>query len=164
RFIIIDNTDPKIHYAGSWFEPDTSSFHDKGDNGPPWNSTLHGVNTNATLPYNFTGTAVVAYGTFDRRSVRANGELDPSWNCLVDGVAIRGTTISANGDTEHNELLCGVNSLSDGLHTIVLQATVTNSSSSFWFDDFHYLPSTSVQLDNATIIVDNTDPEIQFGN
>ena len=54
RLIIIDDVDPTIQYTGPWY-PDQGSRDSAGNFGPPYQSTLHGVNSNASLSYAFNG-------------------------------------------------------------------------------------------------------------
>jgi hypothetical protein len=56
RFVIIDDTDPSIQYSGPWFEIENTHI-DTGDNGPPFNNTLHGVNVTANFSFPFNGTS-----------------------------------------------------------------------------------------------------------
>jgi hypothetical protein len=56
RFIIVDDVDPSIQYipSESWY-PIQGSRDSLGNFGPPYQSTLHGVNVNASLSYAFNG-------------------------------------------------------------------------------------------------------------
>jgi len=54
RWIIVDDTDLNIQYAGLWFQT-RGSLDNLGTFGPPFESTLHGVNLNASLTYAFSG-------------------------------------------------------------------------------------------------------------
>ena len=54
RLIIIDDVDPSIQYTGPWY-PDQGSRDSVGNFGPSYQSTLHGVNSNASLSYAFNG-------------------------------------------------------------------------------------------------------------
>ena len=54
RLIIVDDVDTNIQYTGPWY-PDQGSRDSVGNFGPPYQSTLHGVNSNASLTYRFNG-------------------------------------------------------------------------------------------------------------
>ena len=54
RLIIVDDVDPNIQYTGPWY-PDQGSRDSAGNFGPSYQSTLHGVNSNASLSYAFNG-------------------------------------------------------------------------------------------------------------
>ncbi|KDR76180.1 hypothetical protein GALMADRAFT_139913 [Galerina marginata CBS 339.88] len=159
RRIIVDDTDPNINYSGPWFQ-DRGSLDDIEHGGPPWNSTVHGVNANASLSYNFTGSEISLYGTVNHREVDTNGGANFSLECSIDGVTIRHKAPSV---LENNQVVCEAHSLSEGSHLIEITATISNSSNTFWFDHLHYLPFADVPLDDATIWVGPSDPAIQYG-
>lgn len=52
--VIVDDTDSGIQYTGSWSQT-TGSIDGLGNFGPPFQSTSHGVNEDASLSYAFTG-------------------------------------------------------------------------------------------------------------
>lgn len=54
RWIIVDDVDPQIQYTGPWF-PDHGSQDSVGNFGPPYQSTMHGTNSNASLSFAFHG-------------------------------------------------------------------------------------------------------------
>lgn len=90
-----------------------------------------------------------------------SGVIDPQWSCYVDGVGIDAGTPFPY--PENNWLFCHSYALTDGPHTITVNATVAKSQT-FWFDRIEYVPSSSVSLANKTITVDSPDPAMQFGN
>jgi hypothetical protein len=62
RFVIIDDTDPtgSIQYSGPWFGASDNNAElqlgtESTNYGAPFNNTLHGVNANASLSFNFSG-------------------------------------------------------------------------------------------------------------
>jgi hypothetical protein len=55
RRIIVDDVDPSIQYIGPWYPDHGGSRDSAGHYGPPYQDTLHGVNSNATLSYAFNG-------------------------------------------------------------------------------------------------------------
>ena len=54
RWIIVDDVDSQIQYTGPWF-PDQGSQDSVGNFGPPYQSTMHGTNSNASLSFAFYG-------------------------------------------------------------------------------------------------------------
>jgi len=56
RLVLVDDIDSEITYTGPWFQDDGSRGPDPAGNfGDPYRSTLHGVNTSASLSFQFTG-------------------------------------------------------------------------------------------------------------
>ena len=54
RLIMVDDVDPSIQYNGPWYLSE-GSLETEGTWGPPYQSTLHGVNSSASLSYAFSG-------------------------------------------------------------------------------------------------------------
>ena len=54
RWIIVDDVDSQIQYTGPWFA-DQGSEDSVGNFGPPYLSTMHGTNSNASLSFAFNG-------------------------------------------------------------------------------------------------------------
>ena len=54
RWIIVDDVDSQIQYSGPW-SADQGSRDSAGNFGPPYQSTLHGTNSNASLSFAFNG-------------------------------------------------------------------------------------------------------------
>jgi len=106
----------------------------------------------------FTGTAVRVYGSTQIRN--NSGEIDPQWECFVDQVSIGSAKPFAY--PENNWLFCSQGNLTDGLHAISVNATISTGRT-FWFDRIEYAPSTRLSLSNKAIRVDNSDPELQYG-
>ena len=50
----------------------------------------------------------------------------------------------------------------DGPHILTVNATILKNQT-FWFDNIQYLPSASVPLNQAAIIVDSLDSQLQYG-
>ena len=51
----------------------------------------------------------------------------------------------------------------DGPHVLTVNVTVLKNQT-FWFDNIQYLPSASVPLNQAAIIVDSLDSQLQYGS
>jgi hypothetical protein len=50
----------------------------------------------------------------------------------------------------------------DGPHVLTVNVTILKNQT-FWFDNIQYLPSASVPLNQAAIVVDNLDSQLQYG-
>ncbi|KAF5318564.1 hypothetical protein D9619_010796 [Psilocybe cf. subviscida] len=152
--IIIDDQDSAIIYSGSWFTDDTGKLDTMGNFGPPMLNTLHGTSSSGSLTTTFSGTQIWV--------TNSNQFFNPTGlniTCLIDNEVVPAiiSTVPVN-----NVGVCLKDSLSDGPHTLVLHAVVTNQET-FWFDYFHYVPSASVPLGSATLFVENTDEVLQSG-
>lgn len=55
RFIIVDDVDPSIQYTGSWFSTQGTLGLGNASDGPPYENTLHGANSSASLSFAFNG-------------------------------------------------------------------------------------------------------------
>ncbi|KDR73700.1 hypothetical protein GALMADRAFT_228152 [Galerina marginata CBS 339.88] len=157
RWIVVDDTDPGIHYTGSWFQ-DQGSQNGLGNFGVPFRSTLHGTTSDASFSYGFQGTRALITGTM-QYSNTSGAVTNPSWECLIDNKSV---PVQAVSIAENRLLFCEQDGLSDGPHTIAVNAHVSDQRT-FWFDYIQYLPSASVPLDQATLSIDVPDPAMQFG-
>lgn len=157
RSIIVDNVDPSIQYIGPWFL-DQGSETNVGNFGPPYQNTLHGVQANASFSFAFNGSQVTVIGTNNIRN--DSGVLDPTWQCFVDDISIGASTPFIF--PENNWVFCNQNSLVDGPHVLTVNATVLKNQT-FWFDNIQYVPSASVPLDQAAIVVSHLDSQLQYG-
>jgi hypothetical protein len=101
------------------------------------------------------GTQIRVYGSNNLRN--DSGVLDPTWECFVDHISIGATTPFAF--PENNWLFCAQTTLVDGPHLLTVNATVMKSQT-FWFDQIQYVPSTTVPLENKTVLIDNGSPQV----
>ena len=114
-----------------------------------------------------TGPAVRVIGSNQLRNdssatVQSNLQL----SCFVDGVSIDPTFPNRNHMTQYpgnNWKFCASDSLTDGPHIITVNATPTNNQT-FWFDRIEYAPSSSISLENKTILLFWNDTAIQYGS
>ncbi|KAF9053163.1 hypothetical protein BJ165DRAFT_1523887 [Panaeolus papilionaceus] len=160
RRVRVDDTNPLIQYAGPWFLDGTGSQDKNGNFGPTYNKTLHGTIQDASLSFTFSGTDVTVWGSNNIRN--DTGVIDPQWTCFVDNVPIRSNPFAF---FENNWVLCSPPDtlvLQDGVHLLTINVTVAKSQT-FWFDAIDYEPSASVPLTDKAIVVENNDPELQFG-
>ncbi|KAF9561078.1 hypothetical protein CPC08DRAFT_707651 [Agrocybe pediades] len=157
RFIVVDDTNPDIQYVGPWFLDTTGSQDTDGNFGVPYLETLHGTTSSASFSYSFTGTYVNVLGTNNIRN--DSGILDPQWTCFIDNISIGAS--SPFPFPENNWLLCSHDHLSEGTYVITVNATVAKQQT-FWFDQITYLPLTNVPLNDKVILVNQSDPSLQF--
>ncbi|KAF8816837.1 hypothetical protein BYT27DRAFT_7076418 [Phlegmacium glaucopus] len=157
RFINVDDVDSEIQYTGPWF-PDEGSQDSLGHNGPTYRSTLHGTKSDASLSFAFNGTQFRVVGSINIRN--DSGVVDPTWQCFIDDINI--DPIPPSPDPENNWIFCEQDTLLDGPHTITVNVTVLKNQT-FWIDKIQYVPSPNVSLDQAVIVVDNSDPQLQYG-
>ncbi|KAF9557150.1 hypothetical protein CPC08DRAFT_66804 [Agrocybe pediades] len=118
RWVLVDDTDSSISYRGPWLA-DVGSHDSFGNFGPPYLSTLHGVNAPGTFSYSFKGSRVLITGTVQFPTV---GDVtNPSWQCVVDGENIDSITYT----TGNNRLrLCEKDELDEDTHTITVNVDV----------------------------------------
>ena len=88
---------------------------------------------------------------------------DLQWSCFVDGVSINSTPPKRDQYPGNNWEFCSSDSLTDGPHIITVNATPTNNQT-FWFDRIEYAPSSSAPLENKSILLNCSDPAIQYGS
>ncbi|PPR02068.1 hypothetical protein CVT24_011167 [Panaeolus cyanescens] len=160
RKVRVDDTNPSIQYTGPWFVDGTGSQDNRGNFGPTYNKTLHGTIENASLSFTFSGTDITVWGTNNIRN--DSGVVDPQWSCFIDNVPIRSNPFQF---FENNWALCSPPDslvLEDGVHVLTVNATVARSQT-FWIDAIDYVPSASVPLDDKAILVENNDPQLQYG-
>ena len=85
--------------------------------------------------------------------------LDPRLNCCADNNSISSSTPFQY--PENNWVHCEQTQLVDGQHVLTVNATIAKSQT-FWFDWLHYLPSANISLENRTVFIKNTNPDIEF--
>ncbi|KXN90406.1 hypothetical protein AN958_04275 [Leucoagaricus sp. SymC.cos] len=191
RWAMVDDSDPSIHYSAGWVE-EVGTQQIFSDYGIPYLSTLHRIPQKGSLSFGYhgeccqvvhlsistslnrvdfpcvTGSSIWAWG-FDPGNATARA----SWNCSVDGLRIPSAPFS--NIPRNNNLLCWDNGLlagpnAMGPHTLTIDVAPTSSSSSFWIDWIQYTPQSGFVFDapnnqrETSMLVDNTDPMIQFDN
>ncbi|KAF9528097.1 hypothetical protein CPB83DRAFT_883694 [Crepidotus variabilis] len=115
RAVIIDDIDPSINYVGNSWHSDQGSRDSAGNFGPPFEHTLHGTDSSASLSFQFSGTTVKVYGSNNIRN--DSGVLDPTWECFIDQQSIGASDPFPY--VENNWPFCE-KSLSDGPHTLTI--------------------------------------------
>ncbi|KAF9474381.1 hypothetical protein BDN70DRAFT_924629 [Pholiota conissans] len=106
--MMIDDTDPSIHYIGDWVA-DKGSLDNFSNYGPPLMGTSHYINGTGGFSWTFSGTYVGVFGS------SVDGK-DPSRVCTVDGATIPNNPIS---QAVNSIMQCQIDGLKDGQHTIV---------------------------------------------
>jgi hypothetical protein len=90
----------------------------------------------------------------------------PSWTCFIDGFALISNNISQADIPKNNVEMCS-------LQNIVVKTTPSNLTvvvaddtfvASFVFDYIKYVPISGAILDNATVIVEAFDTQIQYSS
>ena len=100
------------------------------------------------------GTSVSVLGSSQASS-------QPSWDCWLDGNKLISNSISLN---LNNVELCSLPDISPNVapsHNLTVVASGTTNTP-FLFDRIEYILDASVILDNATVVVDRSDPHIGY--
>ncbi|KAF5344751.1 hypothetical protein D9756_011075 [Leucocoprinus leucothites] len=158
RWVVVDDIDPKISYSGAWLPDNNGSGANPGNFGPPYLGTLHGISTNGSVSFPFNGTSIEVLGT--NSVVNFDTNPDPNWECFIDGISIGRDNLFEWA--ESNWRFCGRHDFADGNHTLRIEVTVQSPNHTFWLDQIRYIPSPTLPLDNKTILIENTDPAVQF--
>nr|GAT60394.1 predicted protein [Mycena chlorophos] len=154
---IVDDADPSIQYGSQgWFMADPTTLTG-GNFGPIYNGTTHATKSNATLSYAFSGTSMSVYGTI--AIVNNTGVVDPTWSCLVDGVAMSTSTFAF---FENHWLLCSQDTLAVGSH--VLDVQVHSSGTPFYVDFLEYTPLANDTFESAVLLYESTDEAVSFSS
>ncbi|PVF93960.1 hypothetical protein CPB86DRAFT_818378, partial [Serendipita vermifera] len=137
--VIVDDDDPAVVYNGFTLEESLSEYE--------YRSTLHKSNGPlSTATFNFSGTTIEAYGSM-------KSSADPSIpiiSCYIDDGEGRTTySLDTEGTVMTKLLLCGATDLSDGPHTLRLEALTTFE---FWVDFFIYTASSSVSSPSVSTL------------
>ncbi|KAJ7741779.1 hypothetical protein DFH07DRAFT_750828 [Mycena maculata] len=158
RQIVVDDTDPAIHYGDTgWFSADPANLN-VGNFGPIYNGTSHATTNDASLSFEFSGTSITVYGTIIVKTV--NNVSDPTWTCYVDEIPI-GSQNPTFQFPENNWNLCAQSELTAGPHNLTIQ--VQSKGQAFYLDDLVYTPTPDVTFERAVVIYPNTDPAVSFG-
>ncbi|KAG2019824.1 hypothetical protein CC2G_005226 [Coprinopsis cinerea AmutBmut pab1-1] len=155
RWVVLDDLDAEITYEGPWFTV-YDSFSTSGENGPTYMSSSHGTNGTARATFNFDGSTMILYGGSDVRN--SSGLLDPTWDCLVDGVSIGRSGPSPFGH-QNNWELCLFDG-PQGKHRLEVQ--IVSQGRTFWLDRIIYVPSPRSKVQSPVVMLQNGDPSIKL--
>ncbi|KAF8880149.1 hypothetical protein BD779DRAFT_1099467 [Infundibulicybe gibba] len=153
RRVIVDDVDPQIQYSGVGWQT-TFPRPDAQPNGLPFQNTTHYCETAASLSIQFQGSSPQVFGT-------SESGIENSYECFIDGTSIGST--AAAPIFENNNLLCDGALFVEGKeYTLTLNLGQTSLPNPLWFDYVTYIPSISVPLGSATVLVDRLDPAIEY--
>ncbi|KAF8880153.1 hypothetical protein BD779DRAFT_1099478 [Infundibulicybe gibba] len=164
RKVIVDDTDPQIQYSSidQWRllilrAPSPSAFDPLQPQGQlPFQNTTH-VSSNQTtsslsLQFQGSGSSPQVFGT--------NSSPGTPYECFIDGTSIGSTSPTG----AFVGLLCDGTPFVEGKeYTLTLNVTQKEGFQGIGFDYITYIPSTSVPLGSATVLVDRGDPAIAYG-
>ncbi|KAJ3511653.1 hypothetical protein NLJ89_g3970 [Agrocybe chaxingu] len=148
RWVMVDDADPIVQYGSGWTAH--SNVQDNPGNwGPPFDGTEHTTDRNTTVSLTFTGTSIIVLGKLDGNN--ATGRPDPYWDCSLDGEPIprSGYSTSFTG----HWIFCNRQNIPDGGHTFTL-TTSTSGARTISVDQFQYLASPTINIDNAKVQID----------
>ncbi|KAJ3827364.1 hypothetical protein F5880DRAFT_1241440 [Lentinula raphanica] len=164
-WFMVDDTDPRFNYSGSWSAVSTGNFIDGYDfdemseTGPVYNQTLHYTTGNVSVSFRFNGSSYLGvYGTQD--GTIGNGQL-PEIECTLDGSPTWSFSDEyPEGHTNNNMLACRADSRiggsSPGEHELVIN--VTNFANSDWYFDYiTYESLVDPALDGEVLQAGNAD-------
>ncbi|PPR02067.1 hypothetical protein CVT24_011166 [Panaeolus cyanescens] len=157
RSILVDDTSPLIQYEGTWFADASGLLDNTGIDGTTFNQTLHWTTENGTITFPYTGTIVNVVGSTRVRN--DTGIPDPEWECSVDGVPMPNNIITME---ENNWNLCTSSGTPEGDHVLTVKITIRQAQT-YYLDRIIYSPSSSVPVDDKTLIINNNDPALQYG-
>ncbi|KAK1227534.1 hypothetical protein PQX77_009441 [Marasmius sp. AFHP31] len=172
RRVVVDDTDTRIQYTGTW-SPDVGSFDDIGIFGAPYNHTMHGTNSNgASFSFTFEGEFVQVRGAKDNRrynrpqnTISDDNAALAKWTCQVDGSPIRNTNYRGYMHDVTNLLLCEQGRLSRGQHTLTVNVNIENpDTQTWWLDKVEYVPLPTANLANEVLKIDGSDPSMRYDN
>ncbi|KAF5314959.1 hypothetical protein D9619_007611 [Psilocybe cf. subviscida] len=141
-FILIDNSDPAIEYAGPWQEASVVSL----GLGPTPFDTLHVLShVNGSLSYNFTGIGIAVFVS------TLGSNQNNIAQCILNGVSV---PLSRGPNTSTNVRLCGKSRLPDGvLHNLAVIVTPEDETPGFVLDHIRVTPSSSISTEGKIIML-----------
>ena len=86
----------------------------------------------------------------------------PSWNCSIDGVDLIPSDTPAL--ERNNWELCSLQNIDSSSPSLLTVLATSTIESRFQFDSIRYVPGPSVVLDDATVLVDANDTQINYGH
>ncbi|KAF8889257.1 hypothetical protein BD779DRAFT_1799856, partial [Infundibulicybe gibba] len=108
--------------------------------------------TTSSLSLQFQGSSPQVFGT----------NTGTPYECFIDGTSIGSSSTATTEVGDFDSLLCDGTSFVEGKeYTLTLNVT-QKASIPFWFDYVTYIPSASVPLGSATVLVDRHDPAIAY--
>lgn len=86
----------------------------------------------------------------------------PTWTCFVDEISIGSLPPQSTSEHHNNVLLCDLEQVYDGQHTVTVNTT--SSGRTFWFDYLLYTPSDPTDVAGEVLQIQNQDPAIAYGS
>ncbi|TFK23869.1 hypothetical protein FA15DRAFT_641887 [Coprinopsis marcescibilis] len=158
RSVIIDDNDPSITFVGDW-EVTDEQFGPINVFGRPIYGSQHATNSNGSFFFPFRGSNVIVLGTMSQ--VNHTEDMDPSWDCSVDGVSY-GTYTSFLDWPVNRWSLCIIHLDTNGQH-ILNVTTSSRRNSTFYLDAIQYLPTLNLTENfHPSVILYHTDGAIRY--
>ncbi|KAK7021846.1 hypothetical protein VNI00_017239 [Paramarasmius palmivorus] len=175
RRIVVDDTDARIEYAGSWFLDNTGFLDSLSCTGATYNRTMHGTKRDgATFSFTFEGEYVSIWGTKDTRNLKRNNANSikddlsklPWWQCQIDGFRIPRGDYLPEIDRLTNNMLCDASGLSTSSpHVLTLKVEIDDPQmQTFWLDKIEYAPVPDADVSGEVLRVDSSDPSVRYNN
>ena len=106
------------------------------------------------------GTDIEVFGVSSKLNPDIDDIFELSWTCLIDNIAIPINRSALDGFPWTSYCSqAGMTNESHDLHVHVY----AKEKSQFWLDYIRYVPLPGTVPENQTILVDSTDPAIQYG-
>ncbi|TFK23873.1 hypothetical protein FA15DRAFT_756932 [Coprinopsis marcescibilis] len=158
RVVLIDDNDPSITFVGDWAVTD-DQFGPINAWGPPIYGSQHATNSNGSFFFPFRGSNIIVSGTMSQ--VNDTEDMDPSWDCSVDGVSYGHYTSFINFPV-NKWPLCIINLDTDGQH-ILNVTTTSRRNSTFYLDAIRYVPTPNLTENfHPTVLISHTDGAIRY--
>ncbi|KAK7030822.1 hypothetical protein VNI00_013930 [Paramarasmius palmivorus] len=172
RRIVLDDTDSRVKYSGSWSLDDIGSFNILGSLGPVYNNTMHGSSSNAaSFSVTFEGEYIAVWGAKDTRKIRRTSSKDdlamlPQWRCQVDGSTIQRVDYFKDVNHITNNLLCETGGLSTTTpHTLTVNVSIEDpQTQTFWMDKIEYSPGLDAESAGEVMKFDSSHVNVKYHN
>ncbi|KJA14808.1 hypothetical protein HYPSUDRAFT_208375 [Hypholoma sublateritium FD-334 SS-4] len=165
QWILIDDSDSSITYntvdlATSWSAVN-KSIPGTVDLDNAIFQTGHVLSSDGSLSFSFTGIGIGVYGVSSKLDPSREDDIsDLSWTCSIDDVSIPANRTALRGFPWTS--YCSQTGMSNQLHVLRVNVSASESSQ-FWLDYIRYIPPPEPLPANQTILVESTDPAVQYG-
>ncbi|TFK23871.1 hypothetical protein FA15DRAFT_705061 [Coprinopsis marcescibilis] len=141
RSVIIDDNDPSVTFVGDW------------------EGSQHATRSNGSFFFPFRGSNIMVSGTMSQ--VNDTEDMDPSWDCSVDGVSY-GSYTSFLDWPVNKWPLCVIYLDTNGQH-ILNVTTSSRRNSIFYLDAIQYIPTLNLTENfHPSVILYHTDGAIRY--
>ncbi|GJJ15945.1 hypothetical protein Clacol_010224 [Clathrus columnatus] len=95
-------------------------------------------------------------------NVTSNSKINPlpSWECLINGIST-GSMAAAAINLEQGWSFCTLYNIPDGFHELVINI-ISDGVVPFYVEYLTYTPSLNVSQENSLVVIDGTDPAINY--